>query len=54
MHHSFLVISNINDALTDSAEDLDIVIPVYNLIEYNKKLLRNIWYFMELSLRYFN
>ena len=36
MHHSFLVISNINDALTDSAEDLDIVIPVYNLIEYNK------------------
>ena len=29
-------ISKINNTLIDNAEDLDIVIPVYNLIEYNK------------------
>ena len=29
-------ISKINDTLTDNAEDLDIVIPSYNLIEYRK------------------
>ena len=29
-------ISKINNTLTDNAEDLDIVIPMYNLIEYSK------------------
>ena len=29
-------ISKINNALIDNAEDLDIVIPMYNLIEYSK------------------
>ena len=29
-------ISEINNALIDNAEDLDIVIPMYNLIEYSK------------------
>ena len=29
-------ISKINNTLTDNAEDLDIVIPMYNLLEYNK------------------
>ena len=28
-------ISNINNALIDNAEDLDIVMPMYNLIEYS-------------------
>ena len=29
-------ISKINNTLTDNAEDLDIVMPMYSLIEYNK------------------
>ena len=29
-------ISKINNVLTDNAEDLDIVTPMYNLLEYNK------------------
>ena len=37
MNHLVLAISNINDTLIDNAEDLDIVMPVYNLIEYSKK-----------------
>ena len=46
-------ISNINNVLIDNAEDLDIVIPMYNLLEYNKNYSKNIWYFMELHKRYF-
>ena len=30
-------ISKINGVLIDNAEDLDVVMPVYNLIEYSKK-----------------
>ena len=29
-------ISKINNVLTDNAEDLDIVMPIYNLLEYSK------------------
>ena len=29
-------ISKINNALIDNAEDLDVVMPMYNLIEYSK------------------
>ena len=29
-------ISKINNVLTDNAEDLDIVLPMYNLLEYSK------------------
>ena len=29
-------ISNINDVLIDNAEDLDVVMPMYNLLEYSK------------------
>ena len=28
--------SKINNTLTDNAEDLDIVMPIYNLLEYSK------------------
>ena len=30
-------ISKINNVLIDNAEDLDVVMPIYNLLEYNKK-----------------
>ena len=30
-------LSKINGTLIDNAEDLDVIIPIYNLIEYNKK-----------------
>ena len=33
-------ITKINNTLIDNAEDLDIVMPVYNLIEYSKNYLR--------------
>ena len=29
-------ISKINNVLTDNAQDLDVVMPMYNLLEYNK------------------
>ena len=35
-------ISKINNTLTSNAEDLDIVIPKYNLIEYGKDYLKTI------------
>ena len=35
-------ISKINNTLTGNAEDLDIVIPKYNLIEYGKDYLKTI------------
>ena len=31
-------ISKINNTLIENAEDLDIVMPMYNLLEYSKKL----------------
>ena len=33
-------ISKINNTLIDNAEDLDIVMPIYNLIEYSKNYLK--------------
>ena len=39
-------ISKINNALSDNAEDLDIVMPIYNLVEYSenyKKTTGNFW-----------
>ena len=39
-------ISKINNTLTDNAEDLDVVMPMYNLIEYSKKYSKttgNVW-----------
>ena len=43
---SISCLSKINNTLTDNAEDLDIVIPMYNLLEYNKncrKTTRSLW-----------
>ena len=34
-------ISKINNVLTDNVKDLDIVIPMYNFLEYNKKYRKN-------------
>ena len=36
MHHLFLAFHKINNTLIDHAENLDIAIPMYNLIEYSK------------------
>ena len=39
-------ISKINNTLIDNAEDLDIVMPMYNLLEYSKnyrKTTGNLW-----------
>ena len=33
-------ISKINNTLIDNAEDLDVVIPMYNLTEYSKNYLK--------------
>ena len=45
-------ILKINNTLIDNAEDLDILMPMYNLLEYNKintkKLQKNNWKFVEL------
>ena len=41
-------ISKINDVLLENTEDLDTVIPVYNLLEYSKKLFKDICFFVEL------
>ena len=35
MHH-LLIVSKINNVLIDNAEDLDVVMPMYNLLEYSK------------------
>ena len=34
-------ISKMNNVLIDNAEDLDIVIPMYNLLEYSKHYIKN-------------
>ena len=36
MHEVFFCISKINNTLIDNAEDLDVVMPKYNLLEYSK------------------
>ena len=40
-------ISKINGVKIDNAEDLDVVMPMYNLLEYSKNYEKN-RYFMEL------
>ena len=44
-------ISKINNLLIDNAGDLDFVMPMYNLIEYSKKLQKNNRKFVELLQR---
>ena len=39
-------ILKINGVLIENSEDLDVVMPMYNLLEYR---LKDIWFFMELS-----
>ena len=41
-------ISKINGVKTDNAEDLDVVMPMYNLLEYSKNYEKNSRYFVEL------
>ena len=36
-------ISKMNNALIDSAEDLDVVMPIYNLIGYSKNYRKTTW-----------
>ena len=36
MHHLPLTFQKLINTLVDNAEDLDIVMPLYNLIEYSK------------------
>ena len=36
MHHLLVAFQKFINTLTDNAEDLDIVMPMYNLIEYSK------------------
>ena len=38
-------ISKIKNTLIDNAEDLDIVMPMYNLIEYIKNYIKTTWSF---------
>ena len=44
-------ISKINGVKIDNAEDLDVVMPIYNLLEYNKKYRKNNRQFVELLQR---
>ena len=44
-------ISKINNTLVGNAEDLDDVTPMYNLLEYSKKLFKNNRKFVELLQR---
>ena len=36
MHHLFLAFKKINIVLIENEEDLDIAMPMYNLLEYSK------------------
>ena len=45
----FSCISKINSVLIENAEDLDVVMPVYHLLEYSK--IWFIWFFVELLQR---
>ena len=40
-----------NNMLIDNAEDLDVVMPMYNLLEYSKKYSKNHRTFLELLQR---
>ena len=42
MHHLFLCITRINGELIEDAGDLDIVMPMYNLLEYSKNYRKTI------------
>ena len=42
--------SKINNIQVDNANDVDIVMPLYNLIEYNDNYSKNIWTFMSILL----
>ena len=44
-------ISKINNTLIDNAEDLDIVMPMYNLLEYSKNYGKTTGKFLELLQR---
>ena len=44
-------ISKINGVKIDNAEDLDVVMPMYNLLEYSKNYKKNNRKFMELLQR---
>ena len=39
-------ISEINNTQMNNAKDINVVMPVYNLIKYSDELLKNIWKFM--------
>ena len=39
-------ISRINNTQVDDAHDIDVVMPMYNLIEFSDLLFKNIWNFM--------
>ena len=48
MLHLFLLYKKINGTLTDNTEDFDVVMPMYNLIEYSKNYLKtsgSLWNF---------
>ena len=45
-------ISEINNTQVDNAKDIDIVMPIYNLIEYSDNYSKNIWKFMAILYRY--
>ena len=47
----FTIISKINNVLIENAEDLDIVMPMYNLLEYSKNYKKNSRKFLELLQR---
>ena len=42
MHHLSIIISKINGIQTDNAEDLDVKIPMYNLLEYSRNYKKTI------------
>ena len=42
MHHFFSCITRINGELIEDADDLDIVMPMYNLLEYSKNYRKTI------------
>ena len=44
-------ISKINNTLIDNAEDLDVVMPMYNLLEYSKNYSKKKQEFLELLQR---
>ena len=44
-------ISERNNTQTDNAKDIDIVMPMYNLIEYSDNYAKNIWKFMAILQR---